>query len=253
MTTIVTCFYKLQQSKHLIINYDLWINNFLLNISNGLSLLIFTGSKEKKYIEDIVSKNITITYKIIELNIEELPISKQYGDTFWKNQYDMDNQKHCGRGVDCYKLWNSKCDFLKIAIENNYFNTNYFVWNDIGNVRNDITKKHLTTYKPCDKNVSSTKIDIVLLNPVIDTNTKFFKDCVHFSGSIFGGHKNTLLKFHDLFYEKFKEYVINNQFIGCDQQIITSIYLRNDILNPIFPNNTIDKWFYLYKHYKNLE
>ena len=49
----------------------------------------------------------------------------------------------------------------------------------------------------------------------------------------------------------FDIYVANNKFIGCDQQIIASIYLKNkELFNTITPNNIIiDKWFWLYYYY----
>lgn len=252
-TTIVTCFYKLEKSKHTYDEYISWINNFLLNLSKDLPLVIFTSKYDKTSIEkNILDCGVTL-YKIVIINIEDLPLSQKYSKEFWSSQYKMDNQKNSGRSIDCYKIWNSKCDFLKLAINYNFFNSTNFVWNDIGNVRNKTTISALQKYRPSNNNISSTKIDIVLLNKNINNAHKYFKDCIHFSGSMFGGTKDTILMFHTLFYKMFDDYVANNQFIGCDQQIITSIYLAyNYIINPVYANsNDIDPWFFLYKKYSN--
>ncbi len=68
---------------------------------------------------------------------------------------------------------------------------------------------------------------------------------------MFGGHIDTILKINDLYYKCFNHYVENNKFIGCDQQIISSVCVKNiNLFNPIFPIECkVDPWFYLYQYY----
>jgi hypothetical protein len=254
IATIVSCYYQLKKSKHSPEKYDGWIKNLLLNVNNPI--IIFVGSAEEPYIRTIIDQNININinksqYVLIVKNLNEFPLVKDYETDFWLQQETMDPNPKCGRGQDCYKIWNSKFYFLKEAIELNPFNTDKFVWNDIGNIRgNSAAIKILNTY-PSYNAISVDKLDIVLLNPFTDPNQLFFCNEVHFSGSMFGGGREILLELCHLFYLYFNIYALKNHFIGCDQQIISTLFLKNkNKFNCIFPSSDdIDVWFYLYKHY----
>jgi hypothetical protein len=248
MATIVTCYYLLDKSKHSPSEYKIWINNFISNLKNA-NIIIFTCNKDRSQIDDIVKKNSSINYHIIEKEIKDLMVSIKYSD-IWENQYKIDPTPNCGRGIDCYKIWNNKFSFLKKAIEINPFNSDKFIWNDIGNVRNSNVFKYLNDY-PSEKNISNDKLDIVLLNSFNDNTQLIFQNEIHFSGSMFGAHKNVILQLEKLYYIYFEIYIKKNKFIGCDQQIISSLYLKNkEKFNCIIPHNsTIDRWFYLYQYY----
>ena len=247
MTTIVSCYYKLEKSKHTHEEYDTWIRNLIQNIKE--SMVIFTCKKDRLYLESILQLNKhNIKYTIIVKELSELEINKQYPD-IWDYQESIDPNKKCGRGRGCYQLWNSKFHFLKEAIESNPYNSKYFIWNDIGNVRDNKIVPFLTCYPKEDK-ISNNKLDIVLLNGFRQLQD-FFCDEVHFSGSMFGGYKETLLTICELYYECFQYYIENERFIGCDQQIISSIFIKNmNLFNPIIPSDyQVDPWFYLYQYY----
>jgi len=246
MTTIVSCYYKLNTSKHSHTNYDIWIKNLLLNVK--ANMVIFTSQSDQPYLNEIATRNTELKCTIIVKELDELEIYKKY-PTIWDNQEMLDPNKKCGRGRGCYMLWNSKFHFMKEAIDMNVYDSEYFIWNDIGNVRDNRIIPLLNTY-PQTKRISKDKLDIVLLqsfNAVQD----FYCDEVHFSGSMFGGHRDTILKINDLYYKCFNHYVENNKFIGCDQQIISGVCVKNiHLFNPIFPiDYKVDPWFYLYQYY----
>ena len=246
MTTLVSCYYKLGKSKHTHEEYDRWIRNLLVNINTNI--VIFTSKTEKSYLETILEMNKNIHYTIIVKELYDLEINKLYPN-IWESQEHMDPNKRCGRACGCYQLWNSKFHFLKEVIENNPYNSEYFVWNDIGNIRDKNIIPFLKSYPNKDK-ISQDKLDIVLLNGFTKVQD-FFCDEVHFSGSMFGGHKNTILMICDLYYKYFQYYIGNNRFIGCDQQIISSIFIKHmNLFNPIIPTEyKVDPWFYLYQYY----
>ena len=142
-------------------------------------------------------------------------------------------------------------NFVKEAIELNPFNSDKFVWNDIGSMRDEAFAQYLTNY-PLYKNISNDKLDIVLIQKYENEMQYFFQNEVHLSGSIFGGSKDTLLKIIDLYYKYFDEYAQNYLFIGCDQQILSTLYINNkELFNLIVAphDGSIDKWFYLYYEY----
>lgn len=257
--TIVSCYYQLNQSKHTHDEYDAWIKNFLLNLV-GANIIIFVGQKERDYLKEIIQKNTNIKCLLVVKELEDLPLSKKYNIDFWRGQENIDPElTKSGRGQDCYKVWNSKFHFLKEAIDLNPFSSDKFIWNDIGNVRDSaIINTCLTRAYPKAEAISSDKLDIVLLRGFNDPAQLFFQHEVHFSGSMFGGGKDILLECCDLFYLYFDIYVRKNMFIGCDQQILATVFLKNrDKFNCVLPlnnnnnnnNNEIDIWFYLYKYY----
>jgi hypothetical protein len=248
MTTLVSCYYKLGKSKHTHEEYDTWIRNLLVNINTNI--VIFTSQTEKSYLETILERNKNIQYTIIVKELSDLEINKLY-PYIWEDQEMMDPNKRCGRARGCYQLWNSKFHFLKEVIEKNPYNSEYFVWNDIGNIRDKNIIPFLKSY-PNKEKISKDKLDIILLNGFTKVQD-FFCDEVHFSGSMFGGHKNTVLMICDLYYKFVQYYIVNNRFIGCDQQIISSIFVKHmNLFNPIIPTEyKVDPWFYLYEYYSH--
>lgn len=246
--TIVSCYYRLKKSKHRLEEYTQWIRNFVMNLKDT-NLVIFTSKHDYEYIHSIMN-NKSIQYKVIIREIEDFSISQKY-PLIWNRQAEMDPTPSCGRGIECYKIWNSKFYFLKQAILYNPFHTDYFVWNDMGNVREDKIIPYLSTY-PYSKKFSRDKIDIILLNDFRD-NKIFLQNEVHFSGSMFGSHKDTLIELHDLFYHYFELYLKNGYFIGCDQQILGTLFiLHPEKFNAIYPvDSHVDTWFYLYEYYSS--
>jgi hypothetical protein len=238
MTTIVTCYYKFD-SKHTHIEYTTWINNFLLNVK--CNIIIFTSPDLEEYFSNF-GKNVHIIIK----NLQDFPLYIKYKN-IWDKQHEMDPIK---RSIYCYVIWNSKFLMLKESIEKNPYNNDKFIWNDIGSFRCRSKVSMLANYPKYDK-VSKDKLDIVLIKPFTDIKKTFFFNEVHLAGSIFGGGKNILLELCNLYYKYFDLYIDNNKFIGCDQQILATLYLKHsDKFNLIVPDShVIDPWFFNYFYY----
>ena len=250
--TIVTCYYKIP-SKHSHDNYHIWINDLLLNIK--CNIIIFTSSDLVDYFENIKLININLNLKIIVKEFNELDILKKYDIFFWKYQYTIEPNPNYNRSKECYILWNSKMNFVKEAIELNPFNSDKFVWNDIGSMRNKYFSNFLSLY-PLYNNISTDKLDIVLLTDYTDKTQIYYRNERHLSGSIFGASKDIFLQIIDLYYKYLDDYINKGFFIGCDQQILSTIYIKHpELFNLINPhvnnmnNEIIDIWFYLYYHY----
>jgi hypothetical protein len=245
--TVVTCYYTFP-SKHSIEEYDLWMNNFLQNFN--CNLVIFTSPDLEQYIEQKREKFKNNTKIIIE-PIDTNEIYLKYKND-WDYQYYIDNQKNTGRSKNCYIIWNSKLNYLKKVIELNPFQTDKFVWTDIGCLRNSnsLLIEKIKNFPKYEK-VSQGKLDIVLLESFKNSSQEYFQDEIHFAGAMFGSDKETILKVHKIFYEKLQKFIENKKFIGCDQQTFSSIYLTNkELFNPIIPTNSfVDVWFYLWQYY----
>lgn len=256
MTTFVTCYYKVP-SKHSHSKYEEWIKNFL-SFYHG-NLVLFTTSDLLPLFNSIPT-NASIHYIIKELN--EIDIIKKYNH-IWEEQevFDKAHFPPHSRGTrtkECYKIWNSKLSFLKHAIEINPFNSQNFVWNDIGNVRN-IQLYDIIKCMPIDDTISKNRIDITYIGRNLDELpinrfVAFQNQCI-FSGSIFGSSSKTILQIYELYYQMFDYYLNNNLFIGCDQQIWASLYCKYPHLFNVIDTNkyilpqTVDKWFALHYVY----
>lgn len=243
--TLVSCYYKIKLI-NLHDKYDNYINNLFNNINKNVNFIIFTNKELEDYLAEKTKEFTNI--KIIIKEFEDIDLLCKYRN-IWENQYSLDLQKNTAKGIKSYILCNSKLNFIKEAIKFNYFNSDKFIWVDIGIIKNIDYLINLQNF-PKYENISEDKIDIILLKNFNNPNQKFFQDEIHFSSLLFGSKINALIKFIKLYYDKFDEYLIHNKFIGCDKQIIASVYLENIILfNPIIPKSDEDRLFYLLKHY----
>jgi glycosyltransferase involved in cell wall biosynthesis len=242
--TLVTCYYKVP-SKHSHIEYDKWIHNFFSIIN--CNIVVYTSDDLIDYIKKVSFKNKNVT--IISKNFNELEVLQKYPD-IWDNQYLLDPQKNI-RTKECYILWNSKLNFIKEAIHRNVYNSSKFIWADIGCIR--VNNMNFLKLFPKYSNISENKIDITLIKQFnySNFNQKYFFNEIHLSGSIYGGNKDTMITLCKLYYKYFDDYVKENKFIGCDQQILSTCYILNkDLFNLILvDNNKIDSWFYLLYEY----
>jgi hypothetical protein len=243
--TVVTCYYRVK-SKHPSEHYDQWINNFLPNVH--CNLVIFTSPDLKDYIQE-KRKHLPEKTHIICIELHDLEIARRYKE-FWSRQYELDKSKWCGRTIECYILWNSKLWFVKQAIDLNPFQSDKYVWTDIGCLRDQNITNRVQNYPNYDK-ISTRKIDIVLLQDIQDNTQTYFLDEVHFAGAMFGSDSKTMLQLYYLFYEKLDTFIRQDKFIGCDQQTISSIYNENrELFNIVRPiNKWIDEWFYLWQYF----
>jgi len=201
---------------------------------------MFTNEETHTVLKEIVDyPDNKIKYVIQDLY--ETEICKRYDKDFWENQYKKDDpKKHGNRTKECYIIWNSKFNFLKKAIEMNPFNSDKFIWNDIGSLR---CNRNIKRY-PNDNKMKFEKLNIVCLNNNFDK--EYYQNEVHLSGAIFGGHRDIILELHDKYYQVFQDYIDKGLFIGCDQQMMTTLLMRNkEKFNLIFSKD----WFYFYRYF----
>lgn len=259
--TLITCYYKVK-SKHTFDEYALWIKNLLLSIR--CNIVIFTSADQAEWLTSLafinrnnsnMRSNVGIGgVKVIIKELHDLEIVKKY-PYIWDMQYIKDPTPYI-RTKECYMIWNSKLAFVREAIELNPFGSDKFVWNDIGSLREDrfIDENYMNLIQyPRYENISSHKIDIVLIEGFRLPNQMIFQNEMHLSGAIFGGGSDALLKLIDLFYRNFDMYLKKGYFIGCDQQILATCFQQvPELFNLVIPdysNKIVDKWFYLYHHY----
>ena len=65
----------------------------------------------------------------------------------WTHQESLDPEQGIGHNRDLYIIWNEKTNFLKTAADQNFFNSSYFLWLDIGAVRHEVAMDDLYNVK----------------------------------------------------------------------------------------------------------
>ena len=254
--TIVTAYYRIK-SKHDSRKYDEWIHNLLLNVGKSCKMVIFTSPELVEYMNATCKKNIKgAVFTVISIPMKDFMIVGQYPSNVWSHQYSLDPQKACGRTVECYFIWNSKLWFIKEAMERNVYGSDKYAWIDIGSFRNSdptVCASILDNF-PVYEQVSHDKVDIMLIRPFLPHEMKkfVFFNTVHLGG-MFGGGVDAIRELYGLFYTSLYFYLSKKYFAGCDQQILSTCYMRNpELFNLITKKNAHDAWdvwFYLYKYW----
>jgi len=107
--------------------------------------------------------------------------------------------------VQCHKT-----EWIKLAIDNNYYNSDQFIWLDFGIYHifnNNIDLFNKSIYSLLDKNYNLIRIASIW-NPDLIYNTNIHQSiCWYFAGGVFGGSKTLLLKFADIMKNKFITYI----------------------------------------------
>jgi hypothetical protein len=255
--TFVTAYFKFNQNKYNS-NYFDWMSNLLLNLDNNI--IIFTDKISKSVIEKLRDnyKDKTI---IIEMKLEEFH-SIKYLDYFIKDHL-RDKYRHI-RNPNLYMIWNEKLKFVEKSIDINPFKTLYFAWIDIGYIRNPIyINRYLKNGFP---NLNKLKEDkIYMLNIDYNFTEEDFKDPFNkkyqmidnkIGGGFIIGNSINLKKMIDEFYNIIiPEYIKRDYFLGEDQTLYTSLYLKRPDLITIIRGDNDDttipycefKWFYFLK------
>lgn len=249
MTTIVTAYFKLEKSKA---SHDVYMNRMknMLVIDNPM--VIFCDKDSIECIQEFRKDKLEKTC-IIEIHYKEFYSYKYI--YYFLEHYKRDHEQNVGHNIFLYLIWNEKSNFLKKAIEKDHFKTDYFLWVDIGCFRrpnldfihwpnpiriNQIPKDKILLLQvyPFSEKELSCKMKIDLPN---------FQYTNRIGAPIFGGGKEILLKWHDLYYKMLEYFVSIDRFIGKDQSIMNSLYLLNqehcELIS--WKPGCHDPWFYL--------
>ena len=239
--TLVTAYFKIK-SKHTENEYLNWIKN-LLKIKTPI--VFFTDIPEiVKY------RNKDYPLKIIKCSYTDFFVYKYYD--IWEKSHNLDPEKNIHNKY-LYMIWNEKSNFIKKAIDYNYFNSEYFYWVDAGCFRNNNTIKYFINFP---KRVTE---KILLLNickftedEIIDPNNikNIFKYVDRIGAGIFGGNKKNVIIWWKKYYEILDILIKTNQFAGKEQSNMAILYLLNkDLVDLIQPDkNRFSRWFYLQEY-----
>ena len=257
--TIVSCWYILKSKfdKNL---YSQWIDNFFRCVTN-CNIIIYTN-EESKY---MLNKYLHLdNLKIIILELEDF-YNYKYKD-YWiinhKNNYLLNNKIGCELNM----LWNEKISFVKDTRDKNYFNTEWYIYCDVGYFRNRQCDLNNIDFKnwPNNNKILSLNNDKIYYAKV-NNNSNIFNNYIkiilnkndnglpkieipHNQVSIAGGffiiHKNKINWYQKLHDNKLKLYFNNNRLVKDDQIIVLNNIIDNlNNFQLISENDNYDNWF----------
>jgi hypothetical protein len=124
-TTIITAFYPLKSSKHSIGNYRAWIQNFCKIPS---SMVIFTTEEYALELHYWRRTMLDITHIIVR-QFDSYAMTCPSMMKFWEKQEALDPDS--GK-AELYAIWALKQEMVRIVINQNRFQSQWFTWCDIG-------------------------------------------------------------------------------------------------------------------------
>ena len=252
MSTIVTGYFQLETSKASHDIYSGWMKNML---DNNNHMIIFCDKQSIHQIRELRKEKMEKTLIILTEFTDFY--SYRYYDNFIQNQ-TIDTEVTRGHNALLYMIWAEKSNFLKRAIELDPFETDYFLWVDIGCFRRPNTE-FLNWPNPLRiREIPKDKVLLLSVFPFTKEELSVyninylpsFQFTNRIGAPIFGGGKKVLLEWHSKYYEMVENFIKMGRFIGKDQSIMNSVYLLNkemcDLVSWKQPCNDI--WFYLQEY-----
>lgn len=124
-TTIISAFYPLKSSRHSIGNYRAWIQNFCKIPS---LMIIFTTEEYALEIYQWRRELLDKTHVIVKaFNTFAMTCTSMM--RFWEKQIMLDPKKESS---ELYAMWALKQEMVRIVVNQNRFQSKWFVWCDIG-------------------------------------------------------------------------------------------------------------------------
>ena len=124
-TTIISAFYPLKLSRHSIGNYRAWIQNFCKIPS---SMVIFTTEEYALEIYQWRRELLDKTHIIVK-SFDTFAMTCPSMMMFWEKQVYLDPRKEA---AELYAMWALKQEMVRIVVNQNRFQSKWFLWCDIG-------------------------------------------------------------------------------------------------------------------------
>ena len=247
--TVVTAYYPmLSKASHE--TYMAWASNFLRNV--GCHLRLYTCAALVPAFADMRFAFYDRT-EIVVREFDTLEMATPEWMDVWAKQAELDTERN--HSPELYAIWAQKSAFVADAIEHNIWKSNYFVWCDIGCFRSEERAKTYCTF-PAARTTScllASKVHFLLLQDYKPSERVCGSDGFpalqthHIGGGIFICHKHGFAAWHAAYIHLLHEGIQRQKFIGKDQPIYDTLYLRHPELVHVFNAKADqgDPWFYM--------
>jgi len=248
--TLVTAYFELD-SKHSSGEYEVWMNNML---SLEDPMVIFTTGDWMHRIQILRGDAPTV---VVPMELSDLWVARNWPAEYWEKQLEVHPERSTHRSYQLYWIWLSKSWFVMRAIKSNPFDSNAFVWCDIGSFRTP----HYNRLKLVQNPYVIPPTAMILMahetpaDTVIPWVQKFNGDQVYVAGALIGGMVETWQRFHHHFEATVSGYARRGMFVGEDQPVLQSTCVqRPGLCKFVLPRGVKgDVWFGLQYalHYVN--
>lgn len=255
--TIVTCYYQ-SDAKHSLESYRQWMTNFLTTVDN--EMIIFCDQESFAYISE-VRKPFEEKTHIYVFPMEEMYCAYPHYVEYWKKDLQRDVERHI-HNINLYMIWNEKSMFVHRAMTVNPFETDFFMWCDIGCFRSPEELSLFQKEWPSETFLQSARKDkmyFLNITPFEEGDaqvfpnglTRSFEEVTRIGATMFLGHKDVFETWIETFYKYMNIYMVNDYFAGKDQNIIASIYvLHPELFRLVHPvEGQGNPWFYLQRFF----
>ena len=258
MTTIVSCYYLLPNNKKRSIEeYMHWISNFLTHCSSPI--VMFSDGPIADQM-DAFRKARGLPWLLVRTPLQDLHFGSEA-----ELQY-MDHRAR-GRTItpDVIRIWMNKSHLMSRVTKINPFNTDSFIWCDAGCWRNEPFAKLYAPGWPKSppKALTSSWLisvqglkNVGITTPIFEEFVSHYMSCLldrpAFTGAIFGGNKEAISNFTEIFTKVFEICRARNIPIDGDQELcgVTVLWMEAKGMPVAFyedkdlPPGT-DNWFML--------
>jgi hypothetical protein len=246
-SVIVSCYYEIENKRPSECFID-WIKNFLyIQSPKVIYTDIKTLNNVFKTIKECSEKIVEISPGIFFCNENTVFIIQNLENTFiWKHYkslmefsetIDKEKQSGINHNKYLYTIWNNKSFFLKDT--SLYINAECYYWSDIGCIRYKSTpeiQKLVSSLNFAKNIINNTKITLSLICQYANTDEQYVNGIPYIyynnskidriQGGFFGGGKNEILEWCNLYIEQLEQFKKYKLFAGKDQYIMGCIYLK---------------------------
>lgn len=241
--TVVTCYYRVP-SKASHERYMEWIANFM---AQEFSVVVY-GDHDS--LPDLMAKWPPSPTRIYQfLPMEEFIVA----GWDWSKDAARDHERN--HSVELYQIWNEKIFMVERAIGMNPYGSAAYMWVDIGCFRE--SGRTFAGF-PEDRRLPRDRVLFLEVEPFtaaerrdvakIDERFRFVN---RIGGTMFGGGKEPLLRFANLYMDLLTEAKREGVFAGKDQSLYAFAILREPSLFWTVPTDrscAYDAWFYLHPY-----
>jgi hypothetical protein len=259
--TIVTCYYR-SPAKHSFESYDEWMTNFLTTIDN--EMIIFCDEESYDKIVELRKKFEEKTMVFVH-PLQDTYCGHEVYMEYWKKDIQRDVEKHI-HNTNLYIIWNEKSMFVQKVMSINPFNTDFFMWCDIGCFRNKDEMPLFAKEWPSKdflRTAQKDKMYFLHITPFEPTDfeilpnglTKSFEYVTRIGATMFLGHKSIFSHWVEMYYKYMNDYTTSGYFAGKDQNIIATMYvLHPELFRLVRPvEGEGNPWFYLQRYFLQAE
>jgi hypothetical protein len=212
-TTVVTAFYKFGKSKHSDGEYAGWIDNFFRCTTSPVVCFCESATPFQTY----AASNRTF----VEIPFHGYELTTPEWIERWKRELNRDPEKNI-HSWELYAVWALKQEFVHKAIQLNAYNSQYFVWCDIGCFREPSNFPSTPRFAEATYSKVSPGHILILKIHEIDST-------IHIGGGVLAGDIQAWAGFRTSYLHSLNTFVDHSIFCGKDQTLYRYMIERNQI------------------------